>query len=134
MKEILRKLKEQIDSLDVDELNENIYLLEETAYMEDKNLIMDVLFLILETNSDEDFGSPGPIVHFLEKFYKMGYEEKLIDSINKKPTSHTVWMLSRILNDSENKISKIYPNIMIDLLDRKDIGDDLKAEISDFLN
>jgi hypothetical protein len=28
-----------------------------------------------------NFGKPGPLVHFVEMFYKKGYEEKLAESI-----------------------------------------------------
>lgn len=45
---------------------------------------MECLFEMLENNPDVDFGSPGEIVHFLECFYKKGYEELLIESIKKK--------------------------------------------------
>ena len=34
-----------------------------------------------------DFGVPGPLVHFVETFYRIGYEEKLIESVQRKPTS-----------------------------------------------
>lgn len=134
MKNLLKKIQEQVNSLDVDELNEIICLLEAKPYMEYKNEIMEILFSILENNPDEDFGIPGEIVHFLEKFYKNGYEEKLVESLNRKPTSHTVWMLNRIINDTENESYKIYQQIMVNLLNRNDVESDLKDEISDFLN
>lgn len=34
---------------------------------------------IISTNPSVDFGMPGDLVHFVEKFYKKGYEELLID-------------------------------------------------------
>ena len=53
-----------------------------------------------------DFGTPGPLVHYLEGFYGNGYEERLIESINRKPTGHTVWMLNRIINGTEEATRK----------------------------
>ncbi len=52
----------------------------------------------MEENRDIDFGVPGALVHFVERFYEKGYEQKLIDSLHSKPTPHTVWMLNRIIN------------------------------------
>ncbi|WP_242499325.1 hypothetical protein [Flavobacterium sp. 140616W15] len=95
---------------------------------------MDTLFSILESNPGEDFGMPGQIVHFLESFYKNGYEEKLLGSLQRKPTSHTVWMLNRIINGSEGELLIKYNNFMNQLLKREDIDDALRLEISDFLN
>ena len=57
---------------------------------------------IIESNPDIDFGTPGDLVHFVEKFYKKGYEEKLISSLKRMPTVHTVWMLHRIINGTEH--------------------------------
>jgi len=45
-----------------------------------------------------EFGTPGALVHFVERFHGKGYEDLLIESIRRRPTSHTVWMLNRILN------------------------------------
>jgi len=39
-----------------------------------------------EEHSAIDFGTPGPLVHFMERFYGKGYEEKLIESVRRKPT------------------------------------------------
>lgn len=52
----------------------------------------------METNSGIDFGMPGALVHFVERFYKHGYEELLLDSLERKPTTLTTWMLNRIIN------------------------------------
>ena len=60
------------------------------------------LLRLMERHPLTDFGSPGPIVHFVERFYKKGYEEKLISSLKRMPTVHTVWMLHRIINGTEH--------------------------------
>jgi hypothetical protein len=48
-----------------------------------------------------DYGMPGPLVHFIEEFYLKGYEEELTESVDRKPTMMTVWMLNRVLNGTE---------------------------------
>jgi hypothetical protein len=52
----------------------------------------------MEANPDADFGSPGPLVHFVEEFQGHGYETALVESINRQAASHTVWMLNRVIN------------------------------------
>lgn len=55
----------------------------------------------MEDNPQIDYGMPGALVHFIERFYRGGYEEELVDSIRRKPTSHTVWMFNRIINGTK---------------------------------
>src|SRR5258706_1872315 len=52
----------------------------------------------MEEHPGLDYGMPGPLVHFIEEFYLKGYEERLIESVARKPTMLTVWMLNRVLN------------------------------------
>ena len=75
---------------------------------EDKSIISELLSLY-EENPNFDFGMPGALTHFLESFYRNGYEEKLIESIHRKPTMHTLWMLNRIINGTNTKeVKKTY--------------------------
>jgi hypothetical protein len=55
------------------------------------------IFYIFETYPDADFGTPGPLVHLLEK-HPGAYENELEDSLQRRPSPHPVWMLNRILN------------------------------------
>jgi hypothetical protein len=45
-----------------------------------------------------DFGTPGPLVHSLEKL--PGYEDHLLSSLKRRPAPLTVWMLNRLINGS----------------------------------
>lgn len=54
------------------------------------------IFKFFENNYDKEFGSPGPLVHFLES--DDDYQEELKLSIHRKPTALTVWMVNRIVN------------------------------------
>jgi hypothetical protein len=51
----------------------------------------------MERLTDADLGSPGPLVHTLERMHGH-YERELIESIKRKPSSLAVWMVNRILN------------------------------------
>jgi hypothetical protein len=55
----------------------------------------------MEEHSSIEFGTPGPLVHFVENFYGNGYEEKLLESFSRKPTMHTAWMLNRLINGAK---------------------------------
>jgi hypothetical protein len=52
----------------------------------------------IEQNPDIDFGMPGALVHFVERFDAKDYENVLSASIRRKPTILTIWMLNRIIN------------------------------------
>ena len=60
----------------------------------------------MEGNPSLDYGMPGPLVHFLEEFLGKGYEQKLTQSIDRRPTSHTVWMLNRVINGTKSPEEK----------------------------
>jgi hypothetical protein len=41
---------------------------------------------LIESSPNIDFGGPGPLGSFMEKFYHEGYEEELVASLKRKPT------------------------------------------------
>jgi hypothetical protein len=53
------------------------------------------MFGILECFPDEELGSPGSLVHAIEKC--KGYEEELFESLKRQPGTLTVWMLHRLI-------------------------------------
>lgn len=69
-----------------------------------KRNAIPAIFKFFEAHFDKDLGSPGPLVHFLEE--EDDYFTELQDSIARKPTEITVWMINRILNSEEQKNKK----------------------------
>lgn len=67
------------------------------ALMESPNPELGIpeLFALMERLPDCDLGSPGPIVHALER---MNYADELEASIQRSPTPLTIWMVNRMLN------------------------------------
>ena len=62
---------------------------------------------LTEQHTLAEFGSPGALVHFIERFSGNGYKELLEQSVRKAPTVHAAWMLSRLINDAvEEKAAK----------------------------
>lgn len=90
------------------------------------------LLELMERHPMDDFGMPGAIVHFVERFYKNGYKELLIESVKRRPTMHTVWMLNRVMNGSENKND--YLEIMKEITERSDIEETIRNAVSEFMD
>lgn len=67
------------------------------SVLDSKDCIKAILHF-MENNPNVDFGSPGSLVKYLEEFVGKGYEEELIESVKRRPTTHTVWMLNRAIN------------------------------------
>jgi hypothetical protein len=83
-----------------DTLVSQLYLLVESIKDEkDISSVFPAVFHLFERFPDADFGTPGPLVHLLERHYP-AYSEELKSSLKRFPTSHTLWMLNRILNSS----------------------------------
>lgn len=77
------------------------------AYPQPFDLVDPVLDFISK-HPEVDFGTPGELVHFVERFYHQGYEELLMESVLKSPTAHNIWMLHRCYNAHDPElVSKI---------------------------
>jgi hypothetical protein len=62
---------------------------------------VEPILQFMENHPDVDLGTPGALVHFSEEFHRHGYEEKLLESISRRPVSHTIWMLNRLINGTK---------------------------------
>ena len=93
---------------------------------------MEPLLRLMERHPLTDFGSPGAIVHYLEKFYCNGYEELLVESIKRHPTLHTVWMLNRLLQGSQDK--ERYRKLLEEIDYRPDEEQAIRNSAQEFLN
>jgi hypothetical protein len=63
---------------------------------------VEPILRFIEDNPELDFGVPGPLVTFVERFQGRGYEEELLKSLHRKPTDHTTWMLNRLINGAKS--------------------------------
>ena len=59
---------------------------------------VEPILRFMESHPELDYGMPGALVHFVEGFFGHGYEQLLLESVRRKPTPHTVWMLNRVIN------------------------------------
>jgi hypothetical protein len=60
----------------------------------------------MECNPSVDYGMPGPLVHFVEGFFGKGYEAMLLESVTRRPTPHTLWMLNRLINGTTTPLER----------------------------
>ena len=72
-------------------------LCEEMREVNDPATCAPVMFRTMERLDGVDLGTPGSLVHTLET-WRGGYEELLAQSVRRKATSLSVWMVNRILN------------------------------------
>ncbi|AZU62393.1 hypothetical protein [Neobacillus mesonae] len=109
-------------------------VIEEIESFENAFDAVEPILKLIEQNPDVDFGSPGQLVHFVEQFYGNGYEEKLVQSIQRSPTSHTIWMLNRIINGSEGEQKKYYLNVLQAILNSPNVNNQLSSITKEFLS
>ncbi|AWK03517.1 hypothetical protein HYN56_04480 [Flavobacterium crocinum] len=85
---------------------------DELEAMEDNFNAIEPIFELIERSPDIDYGGPGPLGSFMENYYKNGYEELLLQSIERKPTEYTLGLLHRLINDDNNAEHQKYLEIM----------------------
>lgn len=107
---------------------------EELNSLENSNEAIEPILTLMENNPNTDFGMPGPLVHFVEQYYKHGYEETLISSLRKTPTSHTLWMLNRIINGLQGDIKNQFIVELKEITERPDIDDLTRNSAREFYN
>jgi len=67
---------------------------------------------LIESSPNIDFGGPGPLGSFMEKFYHEGYEEELVASLKRKPTEYTIALMFRIIADKKNPNLSEYKHLL----------------------
>ncbi len=118
----LYELKDAIMKEDFYKTND---ILEEILKKDNALDYVEPLINIMESNPEIDFGMPGPVIHFIEEFPTKDYVEILLNSLKRKPTSYTLWMLNRIINDSPAKKEE-YIRVLYEASQRSDVEADIK--------
>jgi hypothetical protein len=60
--------------------------------------VVPAMFAVMERYPDADLGSPGPLVHSIERLPLADYESLLRNSVERQPGELNVWMVNRVLN------------------------------------
>ena len=85
----------------------------------------------ISKHPEVDFGAPGELVHFVERFYHQGYEELLMESVLKSPTVHNIWMLHRCYNDNDPNLVRQIQTLVGELKKDKTLDSQVRSMIED---
>ena len=99
-------------------------LTDQLKQMSDAISAVPIILNFMEQHPTFDFGSPGPLVHFVERFYRKGYEDMLCESFARHPTVHTVLMMHRLINGSSDELKQKYIGFLEVASGRQDIDED----------
>jgi len=129
-RQLLNRLKQSVDSGSFEEIQYEVCGKLEKA--KDGLDAVEAILRLMEQHPDVHFGVPGPCVHFVETFYKKGYEERLQISLNRKPTAHTLWMLNRLINDAKGTERAKLLRILDEIIARTDLDDAARTAANEF--
>lgn len=90
---------------------------------------LEAMLKIIERYPDEELGSPGPLVHAIEKC--RGYEEALLASIKRQPATLSIWMLHRLMR---KKPSSLYQEALKNILTHPKTSETMIEDVEILLN
>ena len=124
----MRQLEELIGTDEFEYRSEEIMeqLEDEGAGIE----ITESLLSIMERHPLDDYGMPGAMTHFIERFYP-DFLPPLIASVKRRPAAHTVWMLQRCINAASDKEELIA--VLRDVADDSSVEQIIRDEANSFL-
>ena len=126
--------KELVDAILNEDFDKTYSILEEN-YKNCKNEdYVESLINFIMSHPDIDYGMPGPVVHYIEKYPTDYYVVKLLKAIEQKPNDTLLWMLNRIVNDTYDENKEKYISIFKNTIERKDIDDITKEVAERFYN
>jgi hypothetical protein len=109
-------------------------LTEELRRCDDAELAVAPILRFIEEHPSQDLGAPGPLVHFVEQFYRRGYEDELVKSVESRPTDLSVWMLNRLINGSEGIEKEHYIGVLRRVAKDKRTDATLRSLADEFLS
>lgn len=117
-------------------LRENFYetndILEKIINEHKGREYLEYLINLIADNPNIDFGMPGPVVHFIEKYPEEEYVSYLIMALKDKPNSLLLWMLNRIVNEPNCTKKEEYILIFDAISKRKDIDMIIRNDAKDY--
>ena len=87
--------------------------------------IVPLLFGMMERHPLEDFGMPGDMVDFIEKFHP-AFEKPLVESLKRRPAMHTLFMLNRCINGDSHRDE--YIALLREIAGREGIEEEIREE------
>ena len=91
------------------------------------------LFAVMERMPDTEMGTPGPLVHTLERM-RGHYEHELAQSVKRQPANLSVWMVNRILNGTrDSRQRQIYLDLLRIAAEHPTAPDSVRHEAEHFI-
>lgn len=95
---------------------------------------VDPVLRFMESHPSLEYGMPGSLVHFAERFYGHGYERLLTESVGRRPTQTTTWMLNRLINGSTDAAARsAYVEVMKRAAENPLADAETRAQVRRFL-
>ena len=130
MENIIKKLEQYIKDDEVTyEFDDAI---EELEQLDLGLSSVESLLGFMEKHSFTDFGMPGEITHYMERFYRHGYEELLMKSIERRPTIHTLFMMNRLINGGGDR--EFYMAQLKKVTERTDIEKEIRDVAQEYID
>jgi hypothetical protein len=130
----MKYLEELIKAISSEDFYETEEVLEKIIRDDESVEYVEAILKYMEENPYIDYGMPGPVVHYMEKYYKKGYEKLLYESLSNKPTPHTVWMLNRLINDPSLPEKEEYMSLLCKISDDDSIDESVRNDAKHFLD
>ena len=106
-------------------------LCDEMRELNDASVCAPIMFRTMERLDNVELGTPGPLVHTLES-WRGEYETLLAESVRRKPSPLTVWMVNRILN-TQPPDSGMWLALLASAMENPSASDSTKSDAADFL-
>lgn len=130
MENVIKKLEQYIKDDEVTyEFDDAI---EELKQLDLGLSLVESLLGFMEKHPFTDFGMPGEIVHYMERFYRHGYEELLMKSIERRPTIHTLFMMNRLINGGGDR--EFYMDLLKKVTERTDIEKEIRDVAQEYID
>ncbi len=107
------------------------FLCDELVEISEPTTCTPIMFRLMERLDRSDLGTPGPLVHAIEKL-RGGYESLLAESLRRKPSPLTIWMANRILNTNPTDTNE-WLALLRSIADHPEASILAKQEAADFL-
>ena len=95
---------------------------------------VDAILRFMESNPNVDYGMPGPVVHYIERYFLQGYEQLLFESLTRKPIQHTLWMLNRILNSPKLEDREKYLTLLSKIASDESVDEAVRNDARKFMD
>lgn len=95
------------------------------------------ILAVMEAYPLVEFGTPGSLTHFLEKYYlshKEAYEAALLASVGRSSSVPTLWLLNRVANVQDDAARESYLLAFQQTATNKTFPPEVHQQAQDFLN